>query len=315
VKAHPKVNKISMWWDMIQVGISVYLIHGQRKAIIDTGPPQIGSDTIASALETMNLGLSDIDLILNTHGHLDHTGGNAAVKSASHAQLCIHKDDAFFCEDREKSFDEFYGPPIGAMRGEQVLKKKKETFLSIREELATIDCKLEDNELIDLGDGVELRVIHLPGHSPGSVGYYWEKEAMLFSGDSVPGLHTISGELPIITDFPSYEKSVKRLMGMPIKTLFCGHPFRGVALPPCERRDDDEVMQYLQDSLEIANLIGTTVSLVYSNAHRALKEITDEVIDRLPAEMGFKPLSELPPQSFSVNTVFWCLRTLHNVQL
>jgi glyoxylase-like metal-dependent hydrolase (beta-lactamase superfamily II) len=300
-----------MSWDMIEADISVYLIKGQRKAIIDTGPPQIGGETIAAALSTMNLTLSDIDLILNTHGHLDHAGDNEAIKAASNAQVFIHKDDAFFLDDYERSFDEYYGPPLVALKGKERIGEMKNNFLNSRGVKRTIDRRLNDNDLIDLGDGVELRTVHLPGHSPGSIGFYWAEEGMLFSGDSVAGLHTASGELPIITDFPAYEKSVKRLIDMPIRSICCSHPFRGITLPPCEYRDADEVRQYLQDSLYTVQAIANAVGLVASNTHMSLTEMTDAVIARLPVEMGFKPLSELPPQSFSVNTVFWCLRTLH----
>jgi glyoxylase-like metal-dependent hydrolase (beta-lactamase superfamily II) len=237
-----------------------------------------------------------------------------ALKAAFNAKTAIHKDDAFFLEDYERSFDEYYGPPIEALKGKERMPGLKKSFLDSCGIKPAIDWRLEDNDIIDLGGGVELRVIHLPGHSPGSAGFYWEKEGILFSGDSVTGLHTISGELPIITDFPAYQSSVKCLMEMPIRSLFCGHPYRGISLPPCEHKKGDEVKQFLQDSLDIVHIIGDSVRPASLDKHRPLPEITTEVLDRLPAEMGFKPLSGTSSKSFSMNTVFWCLRTLHNVK-
>lgn len=314
MQVHPNVNRISIHWDVIEVDINVYLINSLRNAVIDTGPPQIGHEAISSALKTIDLYSSNIDFILNTHGHLDHAGDNVAVKAVFNAQIAIHKDDAFFLEDYERSFDEYYGPPIEALKGKERITEIRKSFLNSCGVKPAIDRRLEDNDLIDLGGGVELLVMHLPGHSPGSVGFYWEREGVLFSGDSVPGLHTISGELPIITDFPAYERSVKRLIEMPIRSLFCGHPYRGIYLPPCEHKKGDEVKQFLQDSLDIVHLIGDTVGLTSSEAQKSLPEITADVLDRLPAEMGFKPLSGTSSKSFSMNTVFWCLRTLHNIK-
>jgi glyoxylase-like metal-dependent hydrolase (beta-lactamase superfamily II) len=315
VQVHPKINRISILWDVIEVDINLYLINSLRNAVIDTGPPQLGHEAVSSFLKTTDSNLSGIDFILNTHGHLDHVGDNVAIKAAFKAQTAIHKDDAFFLEDYERSFDEYFGPPIEALKGKERMPGLKKSFLDSCGVKPEIDRRLEDNDMIDLGGGVELRVIHLPGHSPGSAGFYWEKEGILFSGDSVPGLHTISGELPIITDFPAYERSVKRLMGMPVRSLFCGHPYRGISLPPCEHKKGDEVKQFLQDSLDIVHLIGDTVGLASSVTQRTLPEITSEVLGRLPAEMGFKPLSGTSSKSFSLNTVFWCLRTLHNVKV
>jgi hypothetical protein len=50
---HPNVHKITIWWDEIQVDVNVYLVRGRRNAIIDSGPPQLGKDAVASALEVL----------------------------------------------------------------------------------------------------------------------------------------------------------------------------------------------------------------------------------------------------------------------
>ncbi|MEJ2740853.1 MAG: MBL fold metallo-hydrolase, partial [Dehalococcoidia bacterium] len=221
---------------MIQVDVNVYLIRGRRNAIIDSGPPGLGGEAVAAALEVLDLSISDVDFILNTHGHLDHAGGNADIKALSNAQVCIHNDDALFLEDDERTWDKYYGPPVEALKGRDRFEEKKKAFLNSRPVQAAIDRRLEDNDVIDLGDGVELRVVHIPGHSPGSVGFYRENEGMLFTGDSVGGLHNTTGSLPIITDFPAYKKSMQRLLEMPVRFLLCGHKFRGIALPPSDLR-------------------------------------------------------------------------------
>jgi glyoxylase-like metal-dependent hydrolase (beta-lactamase superfamily II) len=307
---HPNVYKITIWWDEIQVDVNVYLVRGRRNAIIDSGPPQLGRAAVAAAMEAMNLSISDIDFILCTHGHQDHAGGNADIKAVSNAQVCIHKDDAFFLEDDEHAFDEYYAPPIEALKGKEHVEERKRAFLQSRPVQAAIDRRLTDNDIIDLGDSVELRVVHIPGHSPGSVGFYWEKEGMLFTGDSVGGLHNTTGSLPIINDFPAYKKSMERLLGMPVSLILCGHKFRGITLPPAELRYDDDAREYLQDSLYIAGAIEEQARRVSSGAQPSLAEVTEAVIAGLPKEMGFKPVAELPKPSFSTETVFWCLRGL-----
>jgi glyoxylase-like metal-dependent hydrolase (beta-lactamase superfamily II) len=135
-----------------------------------------------------------------------------------------------------------------------------------------------------------------------------ETEGMLFTGDSVSGLHNTTGSLPIITDFPAYKRSMQRLLKMPVRLILCGHKYRGIKLPFSDLRQDDEARQYLQDSLDVAGAIEEGVRHVSSGAQLPLAEITDAVIAGLPGEMGFKPVAELPKNAFSTQTVFWCLR-------
>jgi len=308
MEVHKKVTQISIWWGEAQAEVEAYLITGERNVLIDTGPPQASQGAIGSALGALGLTLADIDLILNTHGHADHTGGNAAIKTAG-AQILLHKDDALFLEDRQRCFDQYQAPVIEAVRGKKYLEEENVAFLeSLRGEVA-VDQQLEDNDLIDIGDGIELRVIHLPGHTPGSVGFYWEKEGVLFSGDSVSGLHIKGGKLPLITDPLAYEKSIEHLLGIPLQLLLCGHRYRGLTLPPSSLRRGGEIRQYLHDSRETVERIVEAVGHIAPSAgEKSLLEITDEVVAELPKEMGFKPVAELRPPPFSAITVFWCLR-------
>ena len=258
-EVHKKIETISFWWDKAQVEVESYLIKGRVNVMIDTGPPEASEGRIASNLRSFGLRLTDIDLVLNTHGHVDHVGGDAVIKAAGSAQLLLHRGDLLFLEDRRRCFYQFYAPVIRALGREEYLREEEAAFLEDQTGELFVDRRLENNDLIDIGAGIELRVIHLPGHSPGSVGFYWEKEAILFSGDSISGLHTVGGKLPIINDLIAYEKSIERVAEMPLQILFCGHCYRGIHLPPCPLRQGKEKKQYLCDSQEVAKRIGEAV--------------------------------------------------------
>ena len=270
---------------------------------------------MASVLSPARLTASDIALILHTHGHLDHTGGTALIKAASGAPIHLHREDALFLEDHHHCFNRFNAPFIRALGREQHLEEEKVVFLEETKAELVVDRKLQDNDLIDLGNGIELRVIHLPGHTRGSVGFYWEKEGSLFAGDSVSGLHSPGGSLPIIYDFTAYQKSIERLLEMDIGSLFCSHHYRGIHLPSSPIRRGNEVREFLYDSRESAGRIYEAVGrLASESGERPLPEITDKVIAELPEEMGFKPIAELRSALFSVRTVFWCLSQIRGSQ-
>lgn len=61
--------------------VEIYLIRGERNILIDTGIHQSPGKDILPILKVNGLTLSDIHLILNTHDHPDHTGGNSAIKA------------------------------------------------------------------------------------------------------------------------------------------------------------------------------------------------------------------------------------------
>jgi glyoxylase-like metal-dependent hydrolase (beta-lactamase superfamily II) len=79
---------------------------------------------------------------------------------------------------------------------------------------------VEDGDVIDLGDRV-FEVLHLPGHSPGSIGLWEAATATLFSGDAVydgPLLDEIPG-----SDIPAYLRTMRRLEQLPARVVHGGH--------------------------------------------------------------------------------------------
>ena len=97
-----------------------------------------------------------VHLIANSHGHIDHIHDNAALIRDSGAPLAIHPDDAHRLDGRNT-----YGFEI---------------------EPVTASRDLNEGEQVRIGDLV-LDVLHLPGHTEGSVCLYEERLGLLLSGD------------------------------------------------------------------------------------------------------------------------------------
>lgn len=97
-----------------------------------------------------------VHLVANSHGHIDHVYDNAPLVRASGAPLAIHPDDAY-----RLSGDNVYGLPM---------------------EPSTPSRGLREGEQLRIG-GLVFDVLHLPGHTEGSVCLYEERRGLLLSGD------------------------------------------------------------------------------------------------------------------------------------
>ena len=102
--------------------------------------------------------------IINTHLHLDHCFGADYVKTKYGAPVSAHEADA----------------PLGANIPDQSRR------FGIREEQQAvgIDVKLHDGDTVAIGSG-SLRVLHVPGHSPGGIALYCAAQHFVLVGDSL----------------------------------------------------------------------------------------------------------------------------------
>lgn len=140
--------------------------------------------------------------LLNTHLHFDHIFGNQFVLEKYGVKTEAHQGDAYLLNDNQM---QAMGIPKLPLK------------------IAPVGKWLEEGDEIVFGKQ-KLRVLHTPGHSPGGVCYYCEKEDALFSGDTL--FRMSMGR----TDFPngSQENLInsirQKLMKLPANTVvFPGH--------------------------------------------------------------------------------------------
>jgi glyoxylase-like metal-dependent hydrolase (beta-lactamase superfamily II) len=117
-------------------------------------------------------GIEKVTHILLTHGHFDHIGALADLKEETGAKVCIHGRDADMLTSSEKSLASSAGVTVKPCPADVVLK---------------------DGDVIDAA-GMQVNVLHTPGHSGGSVCYLVED--VMFSGDTL--FYRFCGR----TDFP-----------------------------------------------------------------------------------------------------------------
>jgi len=102
-------------------------------------------------------------LIANTHCHFDHIMGVEFIRKEYDIKFLAHADDAFWVEAAIEQ---------GEMFGFQI------------ESVKMPDSFFNENDKIEFGNSA-LRIIHVPGHSPGHVAFYSEPDKVLLSGDVI----------------------------------------------------------------------------------------------------------------------------------
>ncbi len=176
---------------------NAFLIWTETSAIVID--PAIGANNLLEkARELQNSGIK-LAAIWNTHGHFDHVCDNAVWKNEFNVPIYAHKDDEFFLKHlREQAI--WFGIPAP--------------------DVVKVDFYLEGGQTVTSGD-ISANVIHLPGHSPGSVAF--DFSSFLISGD-VLFQHSVGR-----TDLPGGSRevlaeSIKKLFAMSDDiTVWPGH--------------------------------------------------------------------------------------------
>ena len=149
----------------------------RQGVIIDPGGD---SEIIEEHLKKLRLKLKYIIL---THGHVDHIGALSQLKKATKAEILIHSEDSPMLYDPNQNLSIFSGDRIIATKADKLL---------------------EEGDIIQCG-GIQLEVLHTPGHTPGGISLVTDK--MIFTGDAL-----FCGSIGR-TDFPgsSYQKLINSI--------------------------------------------------------------------------------------------------------
>ena len=215
------------------------------KCLIDTNPGTADLDYLRTQA---------VDLIIHTHGHIDHYLYNQYFPNS---KILMHKADHAAAQSADGCLDEFgiklfYDDP-----------RIHQQFLDgILYRVSRIDGEIEDNQVIKLGS-TTIETLHLPGHSPGHCGFLFPEQGFIFTGDidlSKFGPWYANMGCSLAELF----RSIDRLLSMKPDYLITGH---GEAIV---KKDVSRRLRAYRDIVYARQ--GRIVDLIYSG-HHSLEEI------------------------------------------
>ncbi len=170
-----------------------YLVHGEGEAVLIDAPANT-SKMIQKFLEENGLKLK---YIIATHVHWDHVEDANKMRKTTGAKICLHALD----EENQHEINSIFEGDAGLVRS---------------------DSSVDNNDKI-IVKSANFIVLHTPGHTPGSICLYNEKENVLFSGDTLFAGSYGRIDFPL-SDSGAMKDSLKRLGKLPADTKVCpGH--------------------------------------------------------------------------------------------
>ena len=160
--------------------------------LVDSGTGQSNSN-LFSKIKEIGIEPDDIDLIVNTHCHYDHVGGNDFFPNA---KIAIHRIDAIALRDPESELT------VSSLFGAIVRS-------------ARVDIELEEGDKI-----ADFEVINTPGHTKGGISLY--DGEILISGDTIFSNGGV-GRMDIGGDPNDMKESLMRLKELNVEYLLPGH--------------------------------------------------------------------------------------------
>jgi glyoxylase-like metal-dependent hydrolase (beta-lactamase superfamily II) len=222
----PIDDAITLLWEPYVVPLmrcNIWHVRGRdRDLVIDTG---LGVSSLLTAARDLFDGTVSA---VATHGHSDHIGSHHEFD-----EVMVHPREAdLLVSDMLDTLDAKTGWGPDAIAGlEAAGYDMSDPYLvtalpagvaleTFRQRPARVTRLIDEGDTIDTGDR-HFEVLHLPGHSPGSIGLWEESTGTLFSGDALYD-GPLLDELPE-SDIDDYCRTMERLLTLPVSVVHAGH--------------------------------------------------------------------------------------------
>ncbi len=221
-----KIHTITLPLPLGMGSVNCYLLEtaGGGWVLIDTGPAS-ARPALERELERAGCAAGSLRLVLLTHGDFDHTGSAAHLRARHGVKIAMHAGDSLMLERG----DMFYN----RKQGSRLLRAAAPVLFGFgKANRCAPDLLLEDGASL-AEFGLEAAVVHIPGHSLGSIGVLAE-DGSLFCGDLLENVKSPALN-SIMDDLAAARASIEKLARLRPGTIYPGHgsafPYSRLDLP------------------------------------------------------------------------------------
>lgn len=183
------------WLDPTTNNCNTYLLLSEKSVLLDPGHHHLFQD-VEDHLARLSLSVRDIDVVIITHAHPDHMESVRRFADTG-ALIAVNRLEMEFVREMAPHYAEALG------------NKGFEPHILLQEG----DLRLGD---------MALKVVHTPGHSPGSICLYWPEEKALFTGDLIFNQGIGRTDLPG-GNGQSLKNSIRKISALDVEILLPGH--------------------------------------------------------------------------------------------
>lgn len=207
--------------ELLQIKLKLsnaYLLRsGNAVVLVDTG--SVGeAEALEDALLAQNLSVADVRLIVHTHGHSDHVGSTAALKSKYGCHAALHSADL---------------PMVAAGKNNRLVPTRlmgKWLIPFVDQPFTPFEVEVPLDKLDSLeAFGLDVKIVPLPGHTAGSMGLLLP-DGRAIVGDVLMGGYMGGNFLPHLPDYHYFaddlsavHQSLKRLVAAGVSEWYPGH--------------------------------------------------------------------------------------------
>lgn len=200
------------------------LPHDDGILLLDSGVSQTPERSLRGELADAGLRIEDVDLVVNSHAHPDHMGGNSELSRIASPVFAGPAAEARWLEDNDALVEELWEPHPDAYRLTDDERRDLEAQLGER---VRVDRLLRDGDRIELSSAA-LTAVTTSGHSPGHIAVHDEQRGVLFTfddvqGNGVPIAGGSSWLAPLYHDVRRYREGLGRLLDIDFALLVPSH--------------------------------------------------------------------------------------------